>query len=58
MKAILLETDFYEIRDGEKWYTAAQMSSGLYFVVNHKGRYINQGSAIHRKVVAAIEELT
>lgn len=58
MNAFRLETDFYEIHDGEKWYTARQRDDGSYFVVNHKGRYIDQDTVIHRKVVAAVKELT
>lgn len=57
MKATVLETKFYEITDGEKWYTASLTEGGQYFVTNHKGRLINQGTAIHRKVVAAVNEL-
>ncbi len=47
---------YYEVSgDGNKWYSATRRSFG-WFVVNHVGRAINQDSAIHRRVVAAIEQ--
>lgn len=45
---------YYEVIDGEKWYTASLMTNGLWFVVNHQGRAINQGTAVHRRVVATL----
>jgi hypothetical protein len=58
MRAKLIDTDYYEVVDGEKWYSAKLMVNGRWFVTNHRGRGINQGSAIHRRVVAAIASLT
>ena len=55
MRVIRLEADwpFYEVQDGEKWYTASRRFASWY-VVNHRGTSIRQGSAIHRRVVAAV----
>lgn len=58
MKAKLLEPDFYEVVDGEAWYTASLNIDGSWFVMNHRGTLILQGSAIHRRVVEAIDALS
>ncbi|ART70548.1 hypothetical protein BTO20_20185 [Mycobacterium dioxanotrophicus] len=57
MKARLIEDQLYEVVDGRKWYTASRRSDGSYFVMNHVGRAISEGSDIHRRVVRAVEEL-
>jgi hypothetical protein len=48
--------DYFQVHDGDKWYTASKMEGGLWFVVNHQGRAIRQGTEIHRRVVAAVDE--
>lgn len=54
MKAREVEPHYYEIVDGEKWYSAAKRSDGTYFVCGRQ-RSLKDGSATHRRVVAAIE---
>ncbi|ALA48182.1 hypothetical protein AU152_gp69 [Mycobacterium phage Phlei] len=55
MKAREIEPRYYEVTDGEKWYSAVQLGDGGFNVMNHKGQIIRQGSAIYRAVIAAIE---
>ena len=54
MKARKIGHGYYEVVDGEKWYTASLLTNGLWFVVNHRGTAIRQQSAVHRRVIAAI----
>ncbi|WP_396909970.1 hypothetical protein [Mycolicibacterium sp.] len=56
MKAQLIDTDYYEVVDGEKWYSAKRRPDHTFFVTNHRGRVIKEGSDIHRRVVAAISD--
>lgn len=58
MRVREIEPRYYEVTVGEKWYSAAQCNDGGFFVMNHRGRAIRQGSALYRAVVAAIEART
>lgn len=55
MKARLIEDQLYEVVDGRKWYTASRRPDGSYFVMNHVGRAISEGSDIQRRVVRAVQ---
>lgn len=57
MKAQLVDTDYYEVADGEKWYSAKRRNDSTFFVTNHRGHVIKDGSTIHRRVVAAVHVL-
>lgn len=56
MKAKQIEPGYWQVVDGEKWYTAKRLDNGQWFVRNHHMRSINQGSAIHRRVTSAISD--
>jgi hypothetical protein len=58
MRVREIEPHYYEVTDGEKWYSAVQLGDGSYHVMNHQGRIIQQGAAIYRAVAAAIEART
>lgn len=38
-----------------KWYTANRMSDGGWYVTNHMGRVLKEGSALQAKIAAACE---
>ena len=59
MKAKFIDTGYYEVVDGDKWYTARRLpgyTAGelTWFVCNHRGRIIKQGSALYRAVVRTV----
>lgn len=58
MKASLIEPEFFEVVDGETWYTASRREDGSLFVMNHRGTVIREQSAVHKRVAAAVAAIS
>lgn len=53
MKVIELEPDFFEVQQGERWWTAAHKSSG-WFIVSDHGRLLSNTGVMGKRILAAI----
>lgn len=45
---------YYEVVDGDKWWTLILMTNGVWNVTNHRGQQIKQDGPLGRKLFRAI----
>lgn len=38
-----------------KWYTAARLPSGKWYILNYAGRTLTEGSSLHARITAACD---
>lgn len=46
--------DYYEVVDGDKWWTLILATSGTWVITNHRGQQVRQDGALGKKLFAAI----
>ena len=55
MKVTELEPGFFEVLDGQRWWTASYKEGGGWFIVNEHGRTIRNTGTQGKKILAALE---